>query len=850
MKGCYSSFDNYSSDWVVRSVLPETIYDCDSGGDPLDIPLLTYEQFKDFHKKYYSPSNCRLFLYGNIPTEKQLDFVQEKFLDKFYSSEKIYVIEDYNKIISDLIKPPVSFTEPAYIEKPAPSGESDNQGCTVTMSWFLGDSTDPIRYIESILLAEILMGHDGSPLMKGLIESGIGEDIAPCCGINGEMHWVLFSTGLRGVDRKDSLKVEALVLDILKDLCRNGVNEDDLKAAILSVDFSYREVRRSYGPYSLVLMRRCLRGWLYGNSPVKTLQSVSAFEEVKKRIAEDSNYIKSLIQNLLVENQHRSVVTVYPDENYSAERKEKEQNLASLLLSKTTKDCVLKNQEKLVEIQKTVESKEALSLIPHISPSDLSVSVDKIHIEKSIVGNGIPLYLSKEATNGIVYFCVGFPVDVLSYKEYMMLPLFCTVLTNIGFGGMDWAEAAAKSALCTGGFGSSLFSSSMMCDEKTSQKLCSEDYTAGRDWLFVRLKMLPEQVPAGIELLTDCLLTVDFSDTKRIEDLAIENRNNLKSSIIPAGNDYVISRASCKNTRSKTIDEIWNGLTQVLFSEKLTKDVESVSETFTAMLKKIINAGSVIHVISDDSSMPVALNGVNQFVEKCNFHGPLARKNDSEFLPGLHNEIDSIFDTVNTENSGKSLSTPDEVFYTESQVGFASAICSCSEYYNKDSVYEGVLAHWLTNSALWEQIRTIGGAYGAYAYVDPSEKVFTFYTYRDPKPVHSLEVFISCLKNVIEKGIGKDELERVLTGCYSKEVQPRSPSSKGTAGFLRSLYGFSYEVRENRMKTLLQTSSDDVMAAGNRILSNINDSFYSAVLCGKKMEIFKENAGKILTLPL
>ena len=68
MKGCYSSFDNYSSDWVVRSVLPETIYDCDSGGDPLDIPLLTYEQFKDFHKKYYSPSNCRLFLYGNIPT--------------------------------------------------------------------------------------------------------------------------------------------------------------------------------------------------------------------------------------------------------------------------------------------------------------------------------------------------------------------------------------------------------------------------------------------------------------------------------------------------------------------------------------------------------------------------------------------------------------------------------------------------------------------------------------------------------------------------------------------------------------------------------------------------------------
>ena len=352
MKGCYSSFDNYVSDWALRSVLPNTIYDCDSGGDPLDIPLLTYEQFKAFHKKYYSPSNCQVFLYGNIPTENQLDFIQERFLDKFDSSVMQVNKDDYKKNIIGLIKPPVSFEKPVYMEKPGPSADSDNQGCTVSMSWFLGDSTDPIRYIETILLAEILMGHDGSPLVKALIESGIGEDISPCCGINGEMHWISFTTGLRGVEKKDAHKVENVVFDVLQKLYKNGVNEEDLKAAILSVDFSYREVRRGYGPYSLVLMRRCLKGWLYGKSPFKTLQTIPAFEEVKKRIAENPDYIQSLIRELLLENVHRSLVTVYPDDNYMVERQQKEQDLIKMLLSKTTLESVREKQQELIRIQK------------------------------------------------------------------------------------------------------------------------------------------------------------------------------------------------------------------------------------------------------------------------------------------------------------------------------------------------------------------------------------------------------------------------------------------------------------------------------------------------------------------
>ena len=82
MKGNYSSFESVANDEQIRSLFPDTNYAYDSGGDPLEIPSLTYEAFKAFHKKYYRPDNCLLFLYGNISTEEQLDFLQENFLDR------------------------------------------------------------------------------------------------------------------------------------------------------------------------------------------------------------------------------------------------------------------------------------------------------------------------------------------------------------------------------------------------------------------------------------------------------------------------------------------------------------------------------------------------------------------------------------------------------------------------------------------------------------------------------------------------------------------------------------------------------------------------------------------------
>ena len=57
MKGVYSDPDSILYRNIQNALFPDTPYGVESGGDPVEIPELTYEDYLDFHSKYYHPSN-------------------------------------------------------------------------------------------------------------------------------------------------------------------------------------------------------------------------------------------------------------------------------------------------------------------------------------------------------------------------------------------------------------------------------------------------------------------------------------------------------------------------------------------------------------------------------------------------------------------------------------------------------------------------------------------------------------------------------------------------------------------------------------------------------------------------
>ena len=81
MKGVYASSDAVLQREMNALLFPDNCYGLESGGYPQSIPSLTYENYQASHKRFYHPSNARIFLDGKL----DLDAVLAK-LDSFLSA--------------------------------------------------------------------------------------------------------------------------------------------------------------------------------------------------------------------------------------------------------------------------------------------------------------------------------------------------------------------------------------------------------------------------------------------------------------------------------------------------------------------------------------------------------------------------------------------------------------------------------------------------------------------------------------------------------------------------------------------------------------------------------------------
>jgi len=810
MKGAYSSPDSYAHLWSVKAVLPDTPYSFESGGDPENIPELTWEGLKDFHRRRYSPANCRVFLAGNIPTEKQLAFLNDNFFSSIQAGTACARIGKQKRWIE---------SKEFNVSCPAGSAEADNKS-TVFLSWLLCDAVDTDEILAIVALDEILMGHDGSPLKKALIQSGLGEDISPVSGIESELGETLLVIGLRGVsgvaastspEERTDKKIEALVLGELRRLVAEGIPKGEIEAALLIMEFSQREVRRSGGPFSLVWMRRSLRAWLHGSRPWESLLILPSIEKIKQKLAEDSRYFESLIQKYLLDNPHRALVTVEPKEDFLPKQ---EARLAEKLarteqgFSEADRRRIIDKAAALEKLQSESDSPESLAAIPHLSRKDLLPEPEIIPRQVEDL-RGLPALCHDIYTNGISYIDLAFPLDILPAEDYLWFPFFARSVISVGLPGMDYAEVSSLLARTVGGLNVILHTGSpagggASGDSSPIIKTPSGKFDLiGRDWIIYHIKCLDEKTEASLDLSLRLISEADFSDLRRIHDLVMEMKNEVRSSVPHLGHHYASVRANRFASVPTRTDETWNGLTQLFFVHRLAEmDTAEIAAKLNK-LREAIGSGGLI----------TSLAGSADTLES---NGTLIARRFKGFGPPKNRVVS---DTIPVGNSGP------EVFASPSlQIGFAAMTMRAAEYDTLAHTAETVLAHQLSRGALWENIRMKGGAYGAHASSDGLERCFSLSSYRDPNPLRSLDTFCSILKDSaahaddFSKG---DSLEKMIIGCYAKETHPRTPSEKNINDFLRFLSRIDDGCRRRKLERLINISEDDISSALKGLASQL-----------------------------
>lgn len=157
MKGVFASPEQILFRKIEESLFPDTVYRFESGGDPEAIPDLTYEQFLDFHKTYYHPSNSYIYLYGDGNLAEYLKFIDDEYLSKFDKTE-----------INSGIDIQAPFTQRREIVEAYPISADENLQDKTHMSqnYVVGRSEDAEMVLAFTMLNYILLGTPAAPLKR------------------------------------------------------------------------------------------------------------------------------------------------------------------------------------------------------------------------------------------------------------------------------------------------------------------------------------------------------------------------------------------------------------------------------------------------------------------------------------------------------------------------------------------------------------------------------------------------------------------------------------------------------------------------------------------------------------
>ena len=377
MKGVYSSPDSVLAREAQQALFPDNTYGVDSGGDPTVIPDLSFEEFKEFHGKFYHPSNARMWFYGDDDVEERLQIL-DSFLSEFERRE----------VDSSIATQPF-FDEPKRVVASYVAGEGDEQQKSfVQVNWLLNDGPfDQETALAVGFLDNLLMGSPAAPLRMALEESGLGEAIVGW-GLEDELRQPTFAIGLKGVAKEDIPKVEKLIEDTIAKIAAEGFTQAAIDSSVNTIEFSMRENNTGRFPRGLSLMLRSLSAWLYEGDPVMPLRFEEPLAQLKERMAKEDVFTP-LIKKLLIENKHQVTIELNPDKQMAKAQEDAEKARIAKYregLSPEELEKVVAETEELKRLQETPDTPEALACVPTLAISDIPKEAKNIPTDVGAIG--------------------------------------------------------------------------------------------------------------------------------------------------------------------------------------------------------------------------------------------------------------------------------------------------------------------------------------------------------------------------------------------------------------------------------------------------------------------------------
>ncbi len=784
MKGAMSDPSSLLSRRLGPALFPTTTYRHNSGGEPVDIPGLTWQQLRDFHDNYYHPSNAYFFTYGDLPLEKHLEVIEEQALKHF----------SRNDIDTSVPAETRRDQSSRVVETfPLDPGLPTEKRSMVQLAWLTCDINDSLDRLGLSLLANLLLGNPAAPLYKALLDSGLGSNLAPGLGYHDDYRTTFFASGLQGTEPEHAEAIEKLTLDTLEEVALKGFSKERIEATLHRLEFSIKEVTGDQYPYPLVLLMRLLGPWIHGGNPADALR----FDDLLTRLREELEagpYFENLIRRYLLENPHRVTLTLKPDpDRKKREDAETRRTLAEIksTLNEAQKQALV---EQARQLQAAQEEEDDLSCLPTLELSDIVAEEPEVQSSLSEV-SGMPIRWFDQPTNGIAYVSGHLDTSGLSEEQLGYLPLFCTLLTQIGASGYSHTDMAERMEAATGG----IFLRTVVLDNPVDITGCQQGIVT------IKGKALVRNQGQMLEIIRDIFTAPDFTDFKRLHTVINQVKTSMENSIPSSGHSYAARAAASQLTAASRLRELWNGLEQVRLTKELAKrspeELGAFAATMTAIARQLLCRQRIsLSVCAEKHTFEEIGASMASFILELPTGTDAAAPAPPCFAP--HGEY-----------RGWAASVP---------VNYVTQVFRAVSYTHPDSAALLVLSKLMRANFLHREIREKGGAYGGMASYNTEGGTFSLLSYRDPHLSRTLNVYDQAVAWAIKGDFGKDAIKEAILAVFADLDRPISPGSRGIQEFGNIRQGLTLEMRNQLRRQVLAMNRQALVEAASKYLASEN----------------------------
>ena len=780
MKGAMSSISSQLWHGLSKHLYSSSTYKHNSGGNPENIIDLTHEYLVNFHRKHYHPSNATFFTFGNVNPIEIQNYINKNVLKNFEPSSETINVKNEERIAE-----PKTITE---YYNPMPEDENNHH---IVLSWLLGESHNPVELLESYLVSNILLDNSASPLRKALENTDLGKSLSPLTGLEADHKELVFAAGLEGVDSNKQIEVEKLILDCLEDIVSNGVSDELVKSSLHQLEIKQREITGSGMPYGLQIMLSCLPACLHNDDPLKVLDLDSSFDVIKKNI-KTKNYIEKLIKEKIINNQHRVNYCLAPDVEFNLKNEKKIQKK----IEEKSKKLTDEDKKRIIELTKNLKLRQEQSDNPEILPKVTKEDIPKVrcYAESESYKNDNKNFFYRVGTNGITYHSIILPCSPLTNDEFKVASLFTNTLTDVGLGDKSYEDIQKIQSAYTGGISANF------------TLIPNENQSAHNLGLKITSKSLEENEKKMQDLMIDTAISSNFSDKKRIKDMLNFISSDNEKSLIQNGHLLSMSNAAAQINNISATNDFVSGLNFIVNTNKLSKNIDS-----SANLNKYIELLSCIkNKISSEPLYTFTASSLDMNKSKINF-----AFNDNKNSLSIQNYFD-----IQEESVG---------WITGAQVTYCAEAFPTVDFFHKDAPALSVLGAVLRNGYLHSAIREKGGAYGSGAMQDSNNKIFKFFSYRDPKCSQTFQEFKKSREWSL-KNITQDQLDEGILGIVSSIDKPLSPFGEAMSDFSMNLDKKDLEKRLEMRSLVKNLTLNDLINVSQKYLFNESKK---SVIAGK-----------------